>query len=300
MFNLENKITWKELAPSLQAMFKTLQSQITDVKNEVNNINISLGDINDHLTQIDKDITNLNNNITTIIQDTVEDVVGEMMFLNLAPKIGYYQEDKIEVISKYNMNNCPSTQVNYVMQTGFTSDIQNREIMYFMANDGGYEAYSNKINYLFYAYRMNDESNFVFINERLDDSMKLSSIDKYKKWDYENGFCSCGNKWLYMIYQDTDNNARDLIIHNDSMNVDPSRWTFTSLPANAIPNNQLRFYASSRYLPNYNKLICCTVINSGNNSANTSFKFYSYDTKQNKIVFEQELENLAKCMWLRE
>ena len=128
--------------------------------------------------------------------------------------------------------------------------------------------------------------------------MKLSSIDKYKKWDYENGFCSCGNKWLYMIYQDTDNNARDLIIHNDSMNVDPSRWTFTSLPANAIPNNQLRFYASSRYLPNYNKLICCTVINSGNNSANTSFKFYSYDTKQNKIVFEQELENLAKCMWL--
>ena len=298
MFNLENKITWKELAPSLQAMFKTLQSQITDVKNEVNNINISLGDINDHLTQIDKDITNLNNNITTIIQDTVEDVVGEMMFLNLAPKIGYYQEDKIEVISKYNMNNCPSTQVNYVMQTGFTSDIQNREIMYFMANDGGYEAYSNKINYLFYAYRMNDESNFVFINERLDDSMKLSSIDKYKKWDYENGFCSCGNKWLYMIYQDTDNNARDLIIHNDSMNVDPSRWTFTSLPANAIPNNQLRFYASSRYLPNYNKLICCTVINSGNNSANTSFKFYSYDTKQNKIVFEQELENLAKCMWL--
>ena len=86
MFNLENKITWKELAPSLQAMFKTLQSQITDVKNEVNNINISLGDINDHLENIDnsineinttiennyndlnQQITDINNNITTIIK----------------------------------------------------------------------------------------------------------------------------------------------------------------------------------------------------------------------------------------
>ena len=72
MFNLENKITWKELAPSLQAMFKTLQSQITDVKNEVNNINISLGDINDHLTQIDNSITNIEGDITNINKDISE------------------------------------------------------------------------------------------------------------------------------------------------------------------------------------------------------------------------------------
>ena len=72
MFNLENKITWKELAPSLQAMFKTLQSQITDVKNEVNNINISLGDINDHLTQIDNSITNIEGDITNINNDISE------------------------------------------------------------------------------------------------------------------------------------------------------------------------------------------------------------------------------------
>ena len=72
MFNLENKITWKELAPSLQAMFKTLQSQITDVKNEVNNINVSLGDINDHLTQIDNSITNIEGDITNINNDISE------------------------------------------------------------------------------------------------------------------------------------------------------------------------------------------------------------------------------------
>ena len=75
MFNLENKITWKELAPSLQAMFKTLQSQITDVKNEVNNINISLGDINDHLTQIDKDITNIEGDISNI-ENNIEEVTN--------------------------------------------------------------------------------------------------------------------------------------------------------------------------------------------------------------------------------
>ena len=93
MFNLENKITWKELAPSLQAMFKTLQSQITDVKNEVNNINISLGDINESINQINQtiennynelkgDITNIEGDITNIegdisnIENNIEEVTN--------------------------------------------------------------------------------------------------------------------------------------------------------------------------------------------------------------------------------
>ena len=170
MFNLENKITWKELAPSLQAMFKTLQSQITDVKNEVNNINISLGDINDHLTKIDNDITNLNNNITTIIKDTVEDMAGEMMFLNLAPKIGYYQEDKIEVISdkievisKYNMNNGLGGVI-------IVHSYDGNEIMYFKANDGSREVWnSNKVQvYVFKAIRTSIETPFTFYNEYIE------------------------------------------------------------------------------------------------------------------------------------
>ena len=163
MFNLENKITWKELAPSLQAMFKTLQSQITDVKNEVNNINISLGDINDHLTQIDKDITNINENMTTIIKDTVEDMAGEMMFLNLAPKIGYYQEDKIEVISKYNMNNGLGNVI-------IVHSYDGNEIMYFKANDGSREVWnSSKVQvYVFKAIRTSIETPFTFYNEYIE------------------------------------------------------------------------------------------------------------------------------------
>ena len=161
MFNLENKITWKELAPSLQAMFKTLQSQITDVKNEVNNINISLGDINDHLTQIDKDITNLENNITTIIQDTVEDVVGEMMFLNLSPKIGYYQEDKIEVISKYNMNIIDG---NYKHLISVFRDNLNRYVLLFKGNDGSY----NGTIGLYKATSQNTDIPLVFENTPID------------------------------------------------------------------------------------------------------------------------------------
>ena len=86
MFNLENKITWKELAPSLQAMFKTLQSQITDVKNEVNNINISLGNINESIKEINQtiennynelkgDITNIEGDISNI-ENNIEEVTN--------------------------------------------------------------------------------------------------------------------------------------------------------------------------------------------------------------------------------
>ena len=221
MFNLENKITWKELAPSLQAMFKTLQSQITDVKNEVNNINISLGDINDHLTQIDKDITNINENMTTIIRDTVEDMAGEMMFLNLAPKIGYYQEDKIEVISKYNMN--------YDVNTAAMITIDNleREVIYVMASDGS----PNYTNYkLYYGYRTITSDNsleFSFVNEPLSITDRGTSyiVDRLIGLDEDQIVIKFTDKTIiYNTHNSTDSTSwtvvKDITTHyNQTINI---------------------------------------------------------------------------------
>ena len=217
MFNLENKITWKELAPSLQAMFKTLQSQITDVKNEVNNINISLGDINDHLTKIDNDITNINENMTTIIRDTVEDMAGEMMFLNLAPKIGYYQEDKIEVISKYNMNN----MISYYI---ITHNNKNEEVLYFVGNDGSYAR--SKENKIYKATRQNIETQFVFQNTEVDIP---GLTDKYVMFS----FLGCGDKYICILaatkFNSDDISENDILLIKTYGFDTPSDWDIIDL-----------------------------------------------------------------------
>ena len=237
MFNLENKITWKELAPSLQAMFKTLQSQITDVKNEVNNINISLGDINDHLENIDNsikeinttiennynelkgDITNINENMTTIIKDTVEDMKGEMMFLNLAPKIGYYQEDKIEVISKYNMNNYErNSQGGSIM----FYDNMNRYIYLFLGNDGSYNQSSTCGIYK--GYTSNLDVDITYINEPVDLS-HLGYPVPYYIW-----FQGSDDEYIALKIQkgyariNTDTSYKLLLI-NTHNSMDESTWT---------------------------------------------------------------------------
>ena len=282
MFNLENKITWKELAPSLQAMFKTLQSQITDVKNEVNNINISLGDINDHLTQIDKDITNINENMTTIIRDTVEDMAGKMMFLNLAPKIGYYQEDKIEVISKYNMNypfsdyfsNCTT---NYAI----CADRLNREIIMVTAYDGSINIHER----LFYGYRTSTSSIFTWINTPIDTPKCLKDEGynenriKYKiirnlEDDYLIIECSTstGN------YGPSDTTTNHTFIFMTNQTPDSSEWTEYKDISSIFPAfRQGPEYI--RYFPSYKVFLKLFINNFSQNGRNAaSIVIYDYDT----------------------
>ena len=291
MFNLENKITWKELAPSLQAMFKTLQSQITDVKNEVNNINISLGDINDHLTQIDKDITNLNNNITTIIQDTVEDVVGEMMFLNLAPKIGYYQEDKIEVISKYNMN---------VMKSYFiiTHNNKDQEVLYFSGCDGSYER-ANELK-IYKATRVNRSTNFSFQNEEiiipgLDYSsypmiVFIASGDKYivaLAGPYNNDF-DCHNCTIFLIktYMFDDPSEWNVININFIRPTINSQFTFGN--ENSVSYHSLSWI---RYYYNFDKDILIAIgqrtwsyANNVNDKNGNNFGIFSFKVSSQQFL----------------
>ena len=94
-FNLEFKITYDELAPSLQDMFKSLQGQITDNRNEITNINLDISDItneinniNNHLTQIDNSITNIENNIDQIenniqnIENDITNIEGDITEIN--------------------------------------------------------------------------------------------------------------------------------------------------------------------------------------------------------------------------
>ena len=58
-FNLERKITWKELAPSLQSLFKSLQEQITTNKNDITELMGRMDEAEDRLDQHDQQINYL-------------------------------------------------------------------------------------------------------------------------------------------------------------------------------------------------------------------------------------------------
>ena len=58
-FDLENKITWKELAPSLQFLFKTLQQQITKNANDIENLMNRMDKAEDRLDKHDSQISYL-------------------------------------------------------------------------------------------------------------------------------------------------------------------------------------------------------------------------------------------------
>lgn len=59
VFNLENKITWKELAPSLQSLFKTLQQQITKNANDIEDLMNRMDKAEDRLDKHDSQISYL-------------------------------------------------------------------------------------------------------------------------------------------------------------------------------------------------------------------------------------------------
>ena len=284
-FNLEFKITYDELAPSLQDMFKSLQGQITDNRNEITNINLDISDItneinniNNHLTQIDNSITNIKNDITniegditeinknitniqeditniqgdisniennitqiegditdlgdqiteinnniTIINDKLEEVdpdtISNLDFLNLAPKIGYYQDDTIEVISKYNMNHQRGAVVIY-------HDNKGQEILYFGANDGSYtegETYK-----CFKAVRTDTNSPFIFYNEPLEIPYIKDLSSRVIIY-----FLGCGNYYMIVYVSPVEKptsqadslNKCHLYLYNTGYSSDESTWT---------------------------------------------------------------------------
>jgi len=89
--------------------------------------------------------------------DSEDNALGEKMskldFCNMAPKIGFYQEDTVSVMPKYNMNH-PASGIF------ITSDASGNEVAYFMADDGGYA----KETRFFKAYRTKQTQQFEYDN----------------------------------------------------------------------------------------------------------------------------------------
>lgn len=77
-FNLERKITWKELAPSLQSLFKSLQEQITANKNDITELMGRMDEAEDRLDIVEDNIVSIQNNIKYLMSISQEaTITGE-------------------------------------------------------------------------------------------------------------------------------------------------------------------------------------------------------------------------------
>ena len=330
-FNLEFKITYDELSPSLQDMFKSLQGQITDNRNEITDINMDITDIsneiteinneintiNNHLTQIDNSITNINENIQnienditniegditdlgdqiteinnniTIINDKLEEVdpdtISNLDFLNLAPKIGYYQDDTVEVISKYNCNNLPENTYNYPAPYAITTDNMGREIIYFAANDGSYEQLIRDDQWnLFKATRSNDQDNFLYNNIPL-----IPSCFEGETFNVSRVLSADNDYILLALKPDTgsvltNNRYNDngwIILTNNSS--DPKDWTekidLSFIDFKFIYSANSQHCILVRYFKNKQKLVVVRVVSRPGNFGD--FEVWDIKTKTKK------------------
>ena len=98
-----------------------------------------------------------NNTDSPLNPDNENNALGEKMsrldFCNMAPKIGFYQEDTVSVMPKYNMNH-PASGIF------ITTDASGNEVAYFMADDGGYARQTR----FFQAYRTKQTQVFIYNN----------------------------------------------------------------------------------------------------------------------------------------
>lgn len=221
---------------------------------------------------------------TTNITNTKTDLNTQIYkndFINELPKIGYYQEDTVEVLSKYNMNYSPETDNNKLAMFCLTSDSNNREILYYLGNDGS----QNSSDYhLFYAYRTNDNSQFTFINSPFDNF--ISGETAYS------ALISCGNTWIVL----QGKTGKYYLVHtNYSFN--PNNWTYDNIDFCLKDNfSGIKLYGC-RYFDAYDLFTwyeCCS--NNFNNAK--MFRFYAAKIKEKTIKFKQDFDSPNQCMYI--
>ena len=99
------------------------------------------------------------NNIANT-QTNLNEQIYQNDYMNVLPKIGYYQDDTVEVVSKYNCNN--PANPGQLTDPVCTVDELGRTILYFMSNDGSYDDTNGKYQ-LYYGYREGN-STMTFVN----------------------------------------------------------------------------------------------------------------------------------------
>ena len=168
----------------------------------------------------------------------VMDYIDSIRFLNLAPKINFNQEDIIEITPYFYMNN----MIKFVM----TSDLDNNEVIYFIANDG----VSTTDYDLYCGFRSNDLRKFYYGNKSLDPMCLRDSSGN--KVSHITDILVGDNDYLivYATYGPVSPNNGWYLIHTGS-DRNPGSWTKCK-NLNAIWSSNV---VGAKYFEDYDTLI---------------------------------------------
>ena len=210
------------------------------------------------------------NNIANT-QTNLNEQIYQNDYMNVLPKIGYYQDDTVEVVSKYNCNN--PTSYGQLSNPVCTVDTLGRTILYFMANDGSYD--TNGKYQLYYGYREGN-STMTFVNEPL--------IIQDAPNNYIEGIVSCDNDWIVLKF------SGRYYIYDTNYSVNPDKWTNRKDITSIIKST---WCIGFKFMRKYNT-IAIAYLNNGSYTAENCGILEIYRYSDLKLLQSYPLENFAK------
>jgi len=244
-YDLENKITMDELAPSLQKRLVDLRTDLSntelelathetnnsihvtqDLKDKITNSSTELAEheANSSIHVAPTDRTNWNNKldssalattITTVMdlndrtkENTIRDYIDSYDFLNFNPKIGFLDQTKANLSAAFNMSYSP---INNRRPYHIISDFEGRLNLYFPASND-----PSTPTKLYKAYRMSDSGAWVFENDPIKPPYFGTN-------DYAIDVRAAGYNYIIIQANVGGANVYHLILHNGTGNV--SKWT---------------------------------------------------------------------------
>lgn len=214
-------------------------------------------------------------------------------FMNELPKIGYYQEDTVEVLSKYNMN-------QFEKFWAMTSTGNGEEVLYFYGSDGSYDA-NGKLQ-LFKATRQNQNSTFSFYNEPLQPKF-LKGKKYYTEFNTNSYRLYAGNKWLMMSCKlETEPDSIHYYLINTKNSSDPKLWDEYKDISSIISNENIQSInniGNFRYFPDIGVITIINGVPGGlTNTKDCGFVFSVFRYSDLKLLYQQKLPGvweLVRC-----
>lgn len=215
----------------LKYLLTLLKGKFDKIKTEIDDLDLTVnGDGTDAHPGFKPKIDELDlaiNGDGTDAHKSIDQKIIDGDFINLAPKIGFYQEEEIPLQGTYSISH-----MNISMRGApvVTKDNVGRTVLYFIGNGGGPEFKKTKLHK---AYKEGD-GNWIWYNSE----MNIATIHKDAIY---NGIYGCDNTYLILyVTEPTSSGTTDkFYMVNTGYNFDEREWTVKDITSKITVNGKI-------------------------------------------------------------
>ncbi len=234
----QNSQQMKDITNLILKDFAYTKSEINTIFDNINNYARNENDKkNNEINDLETEINNL--------EEDYKKIIDENDFVNVSPKINLYQEDSVNVISKFKINYIVGNANKKKRTPVITSDNTGKQVMYYLGNDGSYDR--DEIDNLRKAYRLNNETSWIYNNEDV-----IPYCFKNKNYKIK-AIWGCDNE--YLIVGLLDNTY--WLIHTD-FSFDENDWKQADNITDMVTNTNNDLLIHIKYIKDYDTLIVFT------------------------------------------